>query len=375
MKKRIILLFLLASVCALANPFEDSKLDERIIFYTFNAQWEKADSLLDLKINAEPDNPKYYYLKCPFYFYSRYFNDGVLNGDSLMQLVAKYAHQTIELADKLEPTLENKFYIGSAFGFLSRYYIRQREMWNAYWSSRSERIYLQEVLDQDPDFLDAYLGLAVREYFTATRLQGFYNTLAGILGMSGNRELALEYFKIVAESGNLCKVEANFILASIFRFFESDYTEAQVHSIYLVESFPDNQFLVNQHDEVNLILSIMEKGADFLFAQVDSLEEKYNITSANTLNRVGYNFISQEKLQEAVKIFKLNLKLFPEVANCHDSLAEGYMLMGNNEMAIKYYKMAYEKLPYDETINEAFKEFLKTGIQERLEELGAEPNI
>ena len=50
------------------------------------------------------------------------------------------------------------------------------------------------------------------------------------------------------------------------------------------------------------------------------------------------------------------------------------MTRNENEEAIKYYKLSYEKNPDDTTSTEDYKEFLKTNIEERLEELGANIN-
>jgi len=94
MKKFYIATLVLLLLCIHTNLLGQTQEDKEIIFYTFNAQWEKADSLLDAKIQAQPDNPKYYYMKCPFYFYTRYFNDGTLNGDSLLHLMVGYAEKT-----------------------------------------------------------------------------------------------------------------------------------------------------------------------------------------------------------------------------------------------------------------------------------------
>jgi hypothetical protein len=45
------------------------------------------------------------------------------------------------------------------------------------------------------------------------------------------------------------------------------------------------------------------------------------------------------------------------------------MNRNENEQAIKYYKLAYEKIPGDTTATDEFKQFLKEGIEERLDEL------
>jgi len=63
------------------------------------------------------------------------------------------------------------------------------------------------------------------------------------------------------------------------------------------------------------------------------------------------------------------------VANCYDSLAECYMTIGENELAIKYYKMAWEKIETDPTITDQFKEILREGIPQRLDELGSSLDV
>jgi tetratricopeptide (TPR) repeat protein len=375
MKKIVLIALILCIVWAPAYSQELLPQDQEIIFYTFNGQWEKADSLLDAQIRLQPENPKYYYLKCPFYFYTRYFTNGALNGDSLMLLLVDYANKTIELAEKQAESVENKFYMGAAYGYLSRHYIRQGDMWDAYWAARSARNNLEDVVEEDSEYHDAWLGIAVEEYFTATRLTGLYNTLAWFLGMSGDKDLALNYFQLVAEKGKLCKTEAQFVLALLYRYFENDYDTALLYASSLLKEFPDNQFMHNQMNEIRVFKLIVQRGSEFLLAEADSLEEKYNIANSFVLNRIGYNFLTQNNFEMAISVFKVNLELFPDVANCYDSLAEGYMVSGNNEMAIKFYKLAYEKLPHDDSITDEFRQRLKEGIEEKLDELDADLNI
>ena len=57
----------------------------------------------------------------------------------------------------------------------------------------------------------------------------------------------------------------------------------------------------------------------------------------------------------AIEIFKLNTRLFPNIANTYDSLGEAYMLKGNKELAIQ----CYEKVLEIEPDNESAKSILK----------------
>lgn len=58
-----------------------------------------------------------------------------------------------------------------------------------------------------------------------------------------------------------------------------------------------------------------------------------------TLNRYGYMFLrSYGGTDEALEIFRLNARLFPESSRVWDSLGEGTMVAGNNDLAISYYE-------------------------------------
>lgn len=63
------------------------------------------------------------------------------------------------------------------------------------------------------------------------------------------------------------------------------------------------------------------------------------------MNRLGYQLINQNNLKGAIEIFKMNVELYPEAWNVYDSLGEGYMLLGEKELAIKYYKKSLEINP------------------------------
>jgi CubicO group peptidase (beta-lactamase class C family) len=56
------------------------------------------------------------------------------------------------------------------------------------------------------------------------------------------------------------------------------------------------------------------------------------------LNSVGYYFLSDRKMAEAIALFKLNVELHPDSWNAYDSLGEGYMKNGEKALAIKNYE-------------------------------------
>jgi Tfp pilus assembly protein PilF len=371
MKIISILLLLILPILLWSNSPKILEVDKQIVYQVFDGNYHAADSLLEAQIMLYPDLPKYFTLKAHALFYTRYFDNTGMDRDSLMQLIMDYTQKAIDVSDELAKTIDIKFYLGVAHGYRSRINGIRQEFYDAYWDARKCYNYLEDVIEEDPAYYDAYLGMAVIDYFNATRITGWRRTLAWFLGMTGDREKALEFFNKVEEKGSLFQAEATFINAMMHRFLEIDFDRATPYLENLMAQYPNNTFMQNQYRSLQFNQLIQEKGVDYLAANIDSLRSQYNINNANILNAIGYNYVNNQDYQTALAVFQLNVRLFPEIANCYDSVAEGYMLLGRNDEAIRNYRIAFEKLDSDTTITEDFRELLRESIPERLRQLEA----
>ncbi|MDQ2854754.1 MAG: serine hydrolase [Acidobacteriota bacterium] len=63
------------------------------------------------------------------------------------------------------------------------------------------------------------------------------------------------------------------------------------------------------------------------------------------MNSLGYALLGDERVKEAIEIFKINTEDFPASANTYDSLGEAYMIAGEKELAIKNYEKSVELNP------------------------------
>ena len=70
-----------------------------------------------------------------------------------------------------------------------------------------------------------------------------------------------------------------------------------------------------------------------------------NVIAEARLNTLGYTLRRQNKLPEAIAIFKVNVELYPNSWNVYDSLGEAYMANGDKELAITNYKKSLELNP------------------------------
>jgi len=83
--------------------------------------------------------------------------------------------------------------------------------------------------------------------------------------------------------------------------------------------------------------------------------DEYNFNE-NELNNLGYQLLSKDMIKEAIVIFKLNVKEYPNASNIYDSLGEAYMIDGNNELAIKNYTKSTELDPNNKNAIEMIKQ-------------------
>jgi tetratricopeptide (TPR) repeat protein len=85
-----------------------------------------------------------------------------------------------------------------------------------------------------------------------------------------------------------------------------------------------------------------------------SNRNRYNFNEFE-LNILGYHLLEKNKFKEALEIFKLNVKEYPNSWNVYDSLGEAYMKSGNTKRAIKNYKRSVQINPKSRSGIEALK--------------------
>ncbi|MBE0664219.1 MAG: serine hydrolase [Candidatus Aminicenantes bacterium] len=68
-----------------------------------------------------------------------------------------------------------------------------------------------------------------------------------------------------------------------------------------------------------------------------SSSKAYNFAESE-LHNLAKQMIKENRIDDAVELFKLNVEEYPDSANVYDSLGEAYMSKGNKELAIKNYK-------------------------------------
>ena len=164
---------------------------------------------------------------------------------------------------------------------------------------------------------------------------------------------------------------------------EYDIPDCFVHAGAMKAGIPNSRMVIindaghhvptEKPDELNTSILLFYNESDFLFmvdkedvfTAVSHFTEKFKtnkndvVISENTINQLGYRYLVQGKIKEAVELFKLNILFYPDSWNVYDSLAEAYMTDGNKELAVKNYEKSLELNPENSNAVEMLKKLEK----------------
>ena len=164
MLKKVIVYFIFTSLI-LANG-KPTTVDNEIMELGLNYEFDQASNLLKSQ-SENMDELKYHYLFLNIELIKNidklnkvaFSNRRVLR-DSLNQKLITYTENVVDKYEDYEDmnlSIHNRFYLGSIYGLMGRLYGVSRSWSSAFSSGKDGRNILEEVIEEDPNYTDAYL--------------------------------------------------------------------------------------------------------------------------------------------------------------------------------------------------------------------------
>jgi tetratricopeptide (TPR) repeat protein len=104
---------------------------------------------------------------------------------------------------------------------------------------------------------------------------------------------------------------------------------------------------------------VKENGKWVILSQTTADANSFKSNSATNieaqLNMAGYRLLASNRVDDAIEVFKMNVKLFPKAFNAYDSLGEAYSIAGNKELAIENYETSVKLNPDNENAKTVLK--------------------
>ncbi len=148
-------------------------------------------------------------------------------------------------------TPSNRFYIASLHGYYSRLAGLNSYWWSAYANGSKANAMFEEIIKEFPECYDAYLYPGVYGYY-ASRLEGFNSFIAGILGVSGDRDDGIRKIDMALEKSRLVYPQALLMILEINTVMEDNPQKAIPFFEEFIEAYPQNKRVVNWYSHTLL---------------------------------------------------------------------------------------------------------------------------
>ena len=76
------------------------------------------------------------------------------------------------------------------------------------------------------------------------------------------------------------------------------------------------------------------------YKEIQERDSLNPIIKERNLNRTGYRYLNNDKIEKAINVFKINTELYPTSSNTFDSLGDAYLKSNDTIKAIDSYKKA-----------------------------------
>lgn len=118
------------------------------------------------------------------------------------------------------------------------------------------------------------------------------------------------------------------------------------HIAGLIDKNLIDEYLLSEESIISEFLKIDNQKAEHHYKELKKKHPEWNFEK--TLNSIGYILIGNDRLNDAIKIFELNVKENPNSGDAFDSLGEGYFIAEKYEISRRHYLKSLELNPKNE---------------------------
>jgi dienelactone hydrolase len=122
----------------------------------------------------------------------------------------------------------------------------------------------------------------------------------------------------------------------------------------------------------DLLRIIREQGVsrgEQVYREVLKRDPNARVIGESSINDLGYELMGGGKVDEAVRVFQLNVERFPRSASAYDGLADVYKKKGNQPCVAYAYRKLLEVLPQDTALDASLKSSLQRNASVYLQKL------
>ena len=325
MLKYIFLIFLF-SQNLFPQKSDESRLEEGIEF-SYNLDFQNSGDIYHSLINKNPNLPDAYHYLSRDHLY-RFLGSGEEEDyNSFLNYSDEAVERSEKLLDKNAKDLSARFILGSAQFLRTIAHSYKGENLDAFWSAKNAKGNLEEVVDENPDFYDAYLGIGALKY-ALSEISGIATLALKLTRLSGNKAEGLELVKRSFEKGERLKPEAAFQLSKIYNDYLAYYDEAASVLEPYLKKYPENVLFLYQYAIAQINARKLPKAEEILERIIQIENPGFKQTTSFSFFLLGDVHFKNNNFEKAISFYKKFLQTSNELS---------YTGIANLRIAISYY--------------------------------------
>ncbi|MBI4396244.1 MAG: tetratricopeptide repeat protein [Elusimicrobia bacterium] len=239
--------------------------------------------------------------------------------------------------------------LGGALGLKSRWEAIQGQWIKAYLHGKQAFKAQERAIELNPELYDAYLGVGIFHYYTAT-LPATVRVLARLV-FGGNKEQGLNEIRLAMAKGHFSRTAARLFLIGIYNNTEKDYPAALALVREGRKEFPQSSFfhfvelltLENARDWEGV-----RAGAHDFLARVERQEPSYLKKYVHRAYfSLANSYLGENRPPEALAIYNSILEKYPLedrwISLTYLNRGKAFDLLGRREEALKDYRAVLKR--------------------------------
>lgn len=235
----VVFFSLITSGALKAETDEINRLALKGIDDCYHFRWEEGEKTFDRIIKKYPEDPRGYHYKSTVYLWYYLSTNTREDYDNFL----KYSNLVLEksevMLDKDPDDQDIKYILGTNYSCRAMIFMKAGNYLDAIWASKESNTYLSELIDKNPRYYDAYLGLGLYN-FAVDQIPSAFKWTLNLAGISGDEKKGLDYIKTAAEKGTYVAVEAQYYLSQILSEVKMDLNSSGTYLKMLSIRYPDN---------------------------------------------------------------------------------------------------------------------------------------
>ncbi len=277
------------------------------------------------------------------YFWKALFTKNRTDYETYLNLSDNIIKRCEDVTDKNENDLDARFYIGWTYiirAFVV--YMMDQKFLQAANDIKSGNNELKFVVEKNPAYYDAYLGLGIFNYITGL-IPRKLQWLTTILGYSGDRDEGRKQLMLASDKGVYTSNEAKFYL-TLLAWREENYPIAESYATQLKTAFPNSP-------AVMMLWGGLQSQQDKMSDAIDAFEKcltlnkgkESDIVYKNAYGALSNTYFKTNNFTKAADYGKKYMAYVNKDDNLNNrlySIGVSLEMLGNRNDAITFYKQA-----------------------------------